>query len=270
MPSEQSLHTEFIDDLAIVRLNRPAKLNALDHRSRVELAEAIRNLTDGTAARGLIVTGTGRAFCAGDDLSTLFNEIRDEASAVQLLEEFHDLSRAVLASQVPTIAAVNGLAVGGGFEWCLAFDWRIGCPDTVFVAPENGIGLTISNGSSYLFSRLLRPADVTRVVLDSTPCNADWSLEIGLLDSVVERSNLVSAAIEQLTMWRRQGSSTEHHLAFLRPDPHLVEEAMQRENEAWAKAWTEGLIRAGVESFWRSREAADASVALDGPSLSAT
>lgn len=255
MSSESSVNIEMIDDFAVIHLNRPHKLNALDHDARIELTAAIRDLTDGAHSRGLIVTGVGRSFCAGDDLSTILAEIHDEPSAVQFLEEFHDLSRAILDSKVPTVAAVNGLAVGGAFEWCLSFDWRIGCPDTVFLAPENGIGLTISNGASYLFPRLLRLADVTRVVLDSKPCGADLASAMGLLDSVVDRSALVETAVGQLTAWSREGNSTMHHLGFLRPRRDLVEAAMSSENDAWAAAWNAGLVREGVEQFWRARAA---------------
>src|SRR5687767_6549231 len=96
-------------DVAIITLNRPEKLNALTVDMRRELAAAIRVFGDGTASRGIVLTGTGRAFSAGEDLSRTVDEA--QAGFDSVVELFHDITRALLQTKVPTIAAINGVAV---------------------------------------------------------------------------------------------------------------------------------------------------------------
>ena len=253
MATRDAVLVEVVDDVAVITINRPDKLNALDSPTRIELAQLIRNWGDGDRAIGLVVTGAGRAFCAGDDLSTLLTEVYDETSAIRMLEEFHDLTRAVLASEVPTIAAINGLAVGGAMEWCLSFDRRLGCSETVLIAPENRVGLTISNAASFLFPRMLRPADVTRLVLDSRALTSGEALELGLLDGIVERPELLKVCLADLTAWGQVSEATRLNRRLLRPDRASIEEAMRRETEAFAEAWASGVIQRGVEDFWRQK-----------------
>lgn len=96
------------DEVALITLARPEKLNALTAQMRRDLAAAVRGHGDGKSVKGIVVTGTGRAFSAGEDLR--------EAAGKSLLEEvelFHDMTRAVLETRVPVVAAVNGMAVGG-------------------------------------------------------------------------------------------------------------------------------------------------------------
>uniref|UniRef100_UPI001C5E232A enoyl-CoA hydratase/isomerase family protein n=1 Tax=Nonomuraea rhizosphaerae TaxID=2665663 RepID=UPI001C5E232A len=100
------------DEVAVITMRRPEKLNALTPDMRRDLAAAVRAHGDGKLARGIVVTGTGRAFSAGEDIAqAMGNSMLDE------VELFHDLTRSVLQTQVPVVAAVNGLAVGGGAEW---------------------------------------------------------------------------------------------------------------------------------------------------------
>ena len=138
-------------DVALLRLDRPAKLNALTPAMLPAIAERIRGLAAESA--GLVLTGTGRAFSAGDDLDATADLDRGGFEAV--IAGFQDMTRAVLDTEVPVVAALNGLAVGGAAELTLACDARVGGPEAAFFFPENGIGLTISNGSTYLLPRIL-------------------------------------------------------------------------------------------------------------------
>ncbi|MGB3375471.1 MAG: AMP-binding protein, partial [Microbacterium sp.] len=170
------LAVSVVDGVAVVRLDRPEKLNALTVATRRELAATLRYLGTGTRVRGIVLTGTGRAFCAGEDL--------DEASALPpggLVDEvlvFNDITRAALQTKVPLVAALNGIAVGGGCELTLCFDTRIGSPNAAFFLPENGIGLSISNAASLLLPRLLG-ARALRAVLSTTRWNAEEALAAG-------------------------------------------------------------------------------------------
>jgi len=109
--TDNYLNVHIEGEVAVLTLNRPDKLNAMDASTRVRLAQTIRRFGTGDVVRGIVLTGTGRAFSAGEDLQTVpttYPEIRDAFAT------FHDITRAILETRVPVIAAVNGIAVGGG------------------------------------------------------------------------------------------------------------------------------------------------------------
>ncbi|WP_043621081.1 enoyl-CoA hydratase/isomerase family protein [Nonomuraea candida] len=233
------------DEVAVITLARPDKLNALTAAMRVDLAAAVRE--HGASARGIVVTGTGRAFSAGEDLR--------EAAGRSLVAEvasFHDMTRAVLETRVPVVAAVNGLAVGGAAEWTLCFDARLGTPSAEYFLPENRIGLSISNASSYLLPRLLG-GRALRLVLDAARLSAADALDVGLLDEIVAPEELVEAAIARVRRWTAPGAATAVHLALLRPPPAEVERAFQAETEAAERVEASGIAQAGMAEFVSSR-----------------
>ena len=237
------------DDVAVVTIDRPQKLNALTTEMRRDVAAAVRRFGDGRRARGIVLTGAGRAFCAGEDLA----EVVDRTAVDAAIELFHDITRAVLSTRVPTVAALNGLAVGGGAEITFCFDARIGSPEAELFLPENGLGLTISNASSILLPRLLRAGDAMRLVLDARRVDARAAVAIGLLDEIVEEGAVVDAAIALVRRWTEPGSATAAHLELLRPSLEEVEAAFRRETDAGRALWRSGAMEAGVRRFWASR-----------------
>ncbi|MFC4115622.1 enoyl-CoA hydratase/isomerase family protein [Nonomuraea zeae] len=231
------------DEVALITLARPDKLNALTAAMRRDLAAAVRDYGGGERVRGIVVTGTGRAFSAGEDI--------DQAVGQPLAEEvalFHDMTRAVLETRVPVVAAVNGLAVGGAAEWTLCFDTRIGTPAAEYFLPENHIGLSISNAASYLLPRLVG-ARALRLVLDSTRMSAEQALAAGLLDEIVAPEALVSSAVARVHHWTAPGTATEVHLRLLRPALAEVERAFAVETEAALRVEESGIAQAGMSRF---------------------
>ncbi|WP_055697657.1 enoyl-CoA hydratase/isomerase family protein [Streptomyces silaceus] len=242
------------DEVAVITLDRPDRLNALTATMRRELAAVLRHFGDGALARGIVLTGTGRAFCAGEDLreaaSTAANGLVAEA------ELFHDITRAALGTRVPTLAALNGIAVGGAGELTLCFDARIGTPDAGYFFPENDIGLTVTNAASVLLPRLVGVGPALELVLGSARLNARQALDMGLLDGIVDpAADLVPAAIRRIHRWNRPGAATAEHLALLRPRRDAVEAAMARESEAVRRTEEIGSARAGIDRFLSRRRA---------------
>ena len=239
-------------DVAIITLDRPEKLNALTVEMRRELAAAIRAFGHGTASRGIVLTGNGRAFSAGEDLSRTVDEAQDGFDSV--VELFHDITRALLQTKVPTVAAINGVAVGGGSEVTLCCDARLGSPQAAFFLPENSIGLTISNASSYLLPRLLKGVAATRLVLDGRRIEAEEALALGLLDEIVDAEVLVSAAVDVVLRWTTEAETTAAHLELLRPDMETIEAAFRRETAAGRRVWESGATARGIERFWADHD----------------
>lgn len=246
---------EVTREVAVITLRRPEKLNALTAPMRRRLSALIREYGAGDKARGIVLTGTGRAFSAGEDLAaapTSFEEMRES------FESFHDVTRAVIETRVPVIAAINGIAVGGASEITLCCDARLGTPRTEFYQPENGRGLTISNASSILLPRIVR-GRAMRMVLASERVGAGEALEIGLLDEIVELEALLDRAIDTVHAWTPEGvNNTALHLELLRPSIEEIERAFEREDAAADESWNSGALTAGVQGFWDARTPATA------------
>lgn len=249
-PAEEFVTVDVVRDVAVLTLDRPDKLNALTVAMRLRLAALIREHGTGESVRGIVLTGRGRAFSAGEDLQ---QAPTTEAEVGEAFESFHDVTRAILATRVPVIAAVNGLAVGGASEITLCCDARIGTPATEYFQPENARGLTISNATSLLLQRLVGN-HARRMVLASPRIPAAEALRIGLLDEVVDADTLVDHAVETVHAWTPDGGTTALHLALLRPVAAEVEAAFEREDLAAHEAWTSGLLTAGVAGFWNTKE----------------
>ncbi|ODR08611.1 AMP-dependent synthetase [Mycolicibacillus koreensis] len=248
--SAEHVLVEVVRDVAVITLRRPDKLNALTVGMRRRLAALIREYGTGDRVRGIVLTGTGRAFSAGEDLSappTSFDEMRDS------FESFHDITRAVIETHVPVVAAVNGIAVGGASEITLCCDARIGVAGTTYYQPENSRGLTISNASSLLLPRIVR-GHAMRMILGAERIAADEALRIGLLDEVVEPTVLVDRAVDTVHAWTPEGANTTVlHLELLRPTLDEIERAFAREDAAADEAWNSGALTAGVQGFWDAR-----------------
>ncbi|MGW5155503.1 enoyl-CoA hydratase/isomerase family protein [Nonomuraea wenchangensis] len=234
------------DEVAVITLARPDKLNALTAAMRADLAAAVRE--HGRSGRGIVVTGTGRAFSAGEDLHEA-----EGRSLVAEVELFHDMTRAVLETRVPVVAAVNGLAVGGAAEWTLCFDARIGVAAAEYFFPENHIGLSISNAASLLLPRLAGGGRALRLVLDSARLDAAAALASGLLDELVAPEALVDTAVARARRWSEPGAATAVHLALLRPPIAEVERAFAAETAAAEQVEASGIAQAGMARFIESR-----------------
>ncbi|WP_329112081.1 AMP-binding protein [Streptomyces sp. NBC_01353] len=248
-PPTDVLDVDVVRGVAVLTLRRPEKLNAMDVATRLRLAYVIRKFGTGENVRGIVLTGEGRAFSAGEDLQappTSYTEMREAC------ETFHDITRAIVETQVPVIAAVNGIAVGGASEITLCCDARIGIPATDYYQPENGRGITISNASSLLLPRIVRN-HAMRMVLGSPRIGAEEALRIGLLDEIVPPGELVDRAVDLVIEWTPENNTTALHLALLRPRLDEIEQAFAREDDAARKTWESGVFSAGIEGFWTAR-----------------
>jgi enoyl-CoA hydratase len=225
-----------------LRLDRPAKLNALTPAMLPAIAEAIRTLAAHSA--GLVLTGTGRAFSAGDDLDATAN--LDRGGFEALIAGFQEMTRAVLDTEVPVVTALNGLAVGGAAELTLACDARVGSPEAAFYFPENGIGLTISNGSTFLLPRIVGARALPLILSGGRISTAD-ALRVGLLNEIAD--DPATRAVDMVREWAADGRATRWHLRLMRPEPGAVEAALARETSAAMEVFDAGLATAGAAAF---------------------
>lgn len=236
------------DDVVTLRLNRPEVLNALTVEMLVHLADGIRRHGTGGGARAVILTGQGRAFSSGDDLKATDTLERD--SFETLIDAFQDVTRAITETDAPVIAALNGIAVGGAAEIACACDLRVGGPASEFLFPENGLGLTISNGSTATLPALVGPRAVGLVLLGER-ITAERARDLGLIDVWIGDPGEVEHEARRIA--EGLGQPTTLHLTMLRLPASEIEAALRRERDAAMTAWDRGWPQAGVRRFLERR-----------------
>jgi len=235
---------------AVITLNRPEKLNALTVPMLRDIAGALDAVS---SAKGVVLTGAGRAFSAGDDLPA--TEDLGPETFDELLENFQDITRRILRTLAPVVACLNGIAVGGAAEMILACDARIGWERSDFMFPENTVGLTISNASTYLLPRLLGPRALP-IVLDGRRIPGSEARDLGLIDYFVDSAEeILPKALSVLDEWTTRGLATRFHIELLRPRLDDIELAIERENAIGRRAWDAGTAREGIARFIREQAA---------------
>lgn len=187
---------ELKDAIATITLYRPEKLNALTDVMRAELVEALRRSAGDPEVRAIIVTGSGRAFCAGGDIAYMAGlmEKGDEAAFRELVAAGAEVVHAVRAAEKPVIAAVHGPAAGGGMNLALACDLRIASSEATFAQSFVKIGMHPDWGGTYLLPRLIGVARAMELALSGRPVAADEALRLGIVSEVVAPEALPEAA----------------------------------------------------------------------------
>jgi 2-(1,2-epoxy-1,2-dihydrophenyl)acetyl-CoA isomerase len=179
--------------VATITLDRPEALNALTVPVKVALHEALERLAVDRAVRAVVLTGAGRAFCAGQDLAE--REGPDAAPLdVELRERYNPIILALRAMGQPVIAAVNGVAAGAGASIAFACDLRIAAEDARFVLAFGRIGLVPDSGATWFLPRLIGQARAAEMALVGDPISADEALRIGLVSRVVPNDDLLAEA----------------------------------------------------------------------------
>ena len=178
--------------LAILTVNRPDKLNALDDALIGELDAVLDDIGARDDARGIIVTGAGRAFVAGADISQLAQQgpFDGKARALRGQAVFRKLER----SPRPVIAAVNGFALGGGCELAMACHIRIAAEGAKFAQPEVKLGIGPGYGGSQRLPRLVGRGRALQLLLTGETIDAAEAFRIGLVNKVVPAADLLAQA----------------------------------------------------------------------------
>lgn len=199
MTSSDSVLVSTTEAVATITLNRPAAFNSLDLEAKVALLDALRAAADDPSVRAVVLTGTGRGFCVGQDLREFATASRtgSPAEVFTTVAEHYSPACELLASMPkPVVAAVNGAAAGAGMSLALAADFRIAADTATFTTAFTAIGLTPDTGMSWLLPRLVGPAKAAELLMLSPTLSALDAAELGLVNSVVPAAELAAAATE--------------------------------------------------------------------------
>jgi enoyl-CoA hydratase/carnithine racemase len=187
---------DVLDGVAVARFARPDCLNAFRRGTYAELREIAETFAREAAWRALVITGTGRAFCAGQDLDDIAGMDASADAVAGAIDDIQGITRALAAAPKPTLAAINGLAVGFGLECTLAVDLRITVPSAYFMLPELGRGLFHTNGTYHYLPALVGLGLATDMILTGRRIDATEALAFGLVSRVVPEADLTSHALE--------------------------------------------------------------------------
>lgn len=190
----ENLKVELHRNVAIVTINRPDKLNALNQKTIEELHQAFASLTGRDETRALVITGAGeKAFVAGADIS----EIRDQdpLQAREFSQRGQQLMRRIETTDKPVIAAINGFALGGGLELALACHFRYASENARLGLPEIKLGIIPGFGGTQRLSRLVGRSRALEMMLTGEPIDAQSAERYGLVQGVMPAGQVLDHAI---------------------------------------------------------------------------
>ncbi len=197
--------------IAILTLNRPAVLNALDLHAAAALRQAVEACAGDPSVDAIILTGTGRGFCSGGDMKTAWAHIQGGGDArgffYALTGDIHSAIMALCCSDKPVIAGVNGIAAGAGMALAAACDIRVASEDARFKQGFTSLGLVPLGGWTSTVSHLIGCARVRELMLFDPILEADQACELGLVSEVVQGEHLVERTLEKANQILRGAKS---------------------------------------------------------------
>lgn len=182
---------EIRDQVAVLTIDRPAKLNAFTPSMTAALMSHVTHVNEEPEVRAVVLTGTGRAFCAGSDISGL-----DDYATPWEFGNRPDYCDTIRLLRPPVIAAVNGYALGGGLELTLACDIRLAAEPATFAAPEIKLGWIGGGGMSALLAHSIGPGNAAVMLLTGDPVDSATALRWGLVTEVLPPDGLAARAME--------------------------------------------------------------------------
>lgn len=197
---EELIVVETKDRTAIITLNRPKAFNAFNLDMFKSFAERLIEVSNDPGVLGVVITGEGKAFCAGGDLRWVAEYGKTYGEAFHALAaSFHQAIMEIRHMPKPVIAAINGLAAGGGFSLSLACDFRIMATSALFRQAYTSNGLSIDGGGTFTLPRLVGMTRALEVAAFDRPIPADKALAWGLVNEVVENGQALVRALEMMT-----------------------------------------------------------------------
>lgn len=196
----EQIVTEVVDRVGVIRLNRPEKLNAWTRQMATEIRDQMSSWNDDSGIGAVLVTGEGRAFCAGADLDGFSQRVESnrEGQGEPLVQRGEGFTHFIRESK-PTVAAINGYAVGVGLTMILPFDIRIASSKALLSIRFIKMGLMPELGSTRLLAELVGLGNATDMCLTGRMVGADEAANMGLVSAVTEPDELFDVALAKAT-----------------------------------------------------------------------
>ncbi|MBU1398171.1 MAG: enoyl-CoA hydratase/isomerase family protein [Proteobacteria bacterium] len=208
------------ENIAIIKLNRPKVLNAMNKRLWLDLQQALADTIDDEKIRVLIITGEGRAFSTGADLKD--SKGRSLKAYRDYLVHLQEISRTIIRYPKPTIAAVNGYALGSGYELALACDIRVAAQSAKFGSPEARVSSSVTGGAMRLLQDLVGPGKARELLFTCDYIDGKEAERIGLVNKTVPDDKLMEEAI---TMAEKIAANSLFSINLIKKGLNMANEA---------------------------------------------
>ncbi|WP_214322646.1 enoyl-CoA hydratase/isomerase family protein [Nonomuraea sediminis] len=234
--------------VSVVTLRRPEVRNALSRRMLGDLVDALVEADQCEQTGAIVLTGEGSAFCSGDDLGeAAATDAEAFDGTIALLQQ---VTAILLEAGKPSVAAINGAAVGGGLELTLACDLRVAAQRAVFACPEVAWGLVGTNGSSWLLPAVVGYGRARDMLLTGWTYDATWALTAGLISEVLPDDQVLDRAVtlaEELASRSRAVHLTRRLLSEAARED--IAHALEREAVAVGEARRSDAAEASLREF---------------------
>ncbi|MGZ4160460.1 MAG: enoyl-CoA hydratase-related protein [Neobacillus sp.] len=241
------------DGVAWLRLNRPDKLNAFIAQMNREIKEAVKEASFDENVRCIVITGEGRAFCSGQDLSEV-NEDMDHGHVLRA--HYGPMMKQIMKCEKPIIAAVNGVAAGAGFSLALACDFRLASEKASFVNAFIHVGLIPDSGNLYFLPKVVGHAKAAEISILGDKVSAEQALQMGLVTKVISfelwETEIEKFAVHLANMPTKAIGLIKRYLTLANDLP--FESFLEREAEGQRIAGLTSDHREGVTSFLEKRK----------------
>ncbi|HKV23710.1 MAG TPA: enoyl-CoA hydratase-related protein [Candidatus Acidoferrum sp.] len=243
--------------IAVLVMNRPDKLNALNSELSTALNDALARIAQNDAIRAVVLTGAGRAFCAGGDLAAIGRgrERNETAELEPILRAGMQLVLKMRAMPQPVIAAVNGAAAGAGMNIALAADIRIAADTATFGENFARVGLFPDYGGTYFLPQLVGPAVAAEMLYTGEMVDAQTALRLGIVNHVVPAAEL-EAEVRKLAQKIAQGPPIAIRAAkriLFGSEEKALAAALEREVERQMECFHSQDCSEGIRAFFEKR-----------------
>jgi 2-(1,2-epoxy-1,2-dihydrophenyl)acetyl-CoA isomerase len=254
----ESVQYELAEGVATITLARPEAMNSLTAETKTRLREAVERAREDTAVRAVLLTGSGRAFSAGQDLREHGANLDAGRGLAGTLEEHYEpIVRALMEMPKPVVAAVNGVAAGAGASLAVACDVRLASDRASIGFTFNRIGVHPDWGASYYLPRLVGTGRAAELILSARMVDAAEAERIGLFQRVFAADEFeagVRAFARELAEKPPLALSAAKHSLSISPESD-VEMMMQAELEAQMRLFRSADVREGITAFNEKRKA---------------
>jgi 2-(1,2-epoxy-1,2-dihydrophenyl)acetyl-CoA isomerase len=256
MSMYETILLERFSAVAVVRLNRPTAANCLNEKMAAELADVAASIESDDGVRSVVLTGSGRFFCAGGDVKEMHSFGDETASRVKrMADAAHRAISSLARMRAPVVVAVNGIAAGGGFGLAMAGDIVLAAESASFTMAYTKAGLSPDGSSTFFIARHIGLRRLQELVFTNRTLNAKESVDWGLVTRIASDSALMNDALSLATDLSQGpvGSHAAIKQLLLTTFQNGLETQMEIEGREIASAAASADGREGIRAFGEGR-----------------
>lgn len=252
----QNLLTEKRNNILIITINRPDKLNALNKVTVQEIGQAVKEGNSDNEVRGMIITGSGpKSFVAGADISEFVGQNIEEGK--KMAQAGHDVFKSIETSTKPVVAAINGFALGGGCELAMSCHLRVASDNAKFGQPEVNLGIIPGYAGTQRLVQLIGKSKATELMMTADMIGAEEALRLGLLNYVTTPEELITKCISLLEkIFTKSPKAVASVIRCVNAYYETGTDGFKFEVEEFGKCFGTDDFKEGTSAFLEKRKAA--------------